>query len=108
NTSKLNQTITVLGANGQTVTPPGTSGKSGLHVRIVLLPQSLHTLLKKGLMMRVSSDARANGIASVSIPRRLAKRAHIKVGHKPFAVIGVGTVSGITDGTVNLHLKLSH
>jgi hypothetical protein len=58
-------------------------------------------------MMRVSSNARANGIAYVSIPRKLARRAHIKVGRGPFVVIGVGTVSGITDGTVSLHLKLS-
>jgi hypothetical protein len=107
NSSTLNQTITVLGGSGQVVTPPNSSGKHGLHVRILLMPQSLHTVLAHGVNVRVTSDARASGIAWVSIPRGLAKRAHIKAGRKPFVVIGVGTVSGISDGTVSLHLKLS-
>ena len=56
--------------------PPNSSGKSGLHVRILLLPQSLKTVLEHGVMLRVSSNARANGIAYVSIPRSLAKRGY--------------------------------
>jgi hypothetical protein len=110
NTSTQSQTVTVLGGSSSGSggsSGSGTSSKSALHVRILLLPQSLHAVLKKGVMMRVSSNARANGIAYVSIPRSLARRAHIKVGNKPYVVIGVGTVSGITDGTVSLHLKLS-
>jgi hypothetical protein len=103
----LSQTVTVLGAGGQPVTPPGSSGGPGLHVRILLMPQSKRSILEHGVNLRVTSNARANGIAWVSIPRGLAKRAHIKAGHKPYVVIGVGTVSGIRDGTVSLHLKLS-
>jgi hypothetical protein len=104
NSDHLSQTVTVLGAGGQPVT---SGGGPGLHVRMLLMPQSLRTILVHGLSLRVTSNARANGIAYVSIPRSLAKRAHIKVGRKPYVVIGVGTVSGITDGTVSLHLKLS-
>lgn len=111
NTSTLSQTVTVLGGGGGGGTSgspgSGNSGKGGLQVHILLMPQSLKTVLSHGVMMRVSSNARANGIAYVSIPRKLARRAHIKVGRGPFVVIGVGTVSGITDGTVSLHLKLS-
>jgi hypothetical protein len=107
NSATLHQTITVLGANGQPVTPPGSSGKTGLHVRILLMPQSLRAILAHGVNLRVTSNARANGIAYISIPRSLARRGHIRVGNKPYVVIGVGTVSGITDGTVSLHLKLS-
>jgi PKD domain len=111
NTDTLSQTVTVLGGSGNTggSGSPGSGGssKGGLQVHILLMPQSLHTVIKHGVDLRVTSNAKANGIAWVSIPRRLAKRAHIKAGHKPFVVIGVGTVSGITDGTVSLHLKLS-
>ena len=106
NTDSLSQTVAVLGANGQPVSSSGGS-KHGLHVRILLMPQSLRMILDHGVNLRVSSDGRANGIAYVSIPRSLAKRAHIKTGRKPSVVIGVGTLSGITDGTVSLHLTLS-
>jgi PKD repeat protein len=114
NTATLKQTITVLGSNGEPVANPSNPGnpgnpasKTGLQFHILLMPQSLKALLSHGVLVRVSSNARASGIAWVSIPRRVAKRAHIKVGRKPSVVIGVGTVSAIADGTVSLHLKLS-
>jgi hypothetical protein len=103
-TSTLREPIHVLGATSSPGSPPASPK---LLVRIMLMPQSLHSVLGNGVMMRVSSNARANGLAYVSIPRRLAKRARIKVGHSPSVVIGVGTVSAITDGTVSLRLKLS-
>jgi hypothetical protein len=111
NTDAVSQTVTVLGGSGSTggsgSPGSGSSSKSTLQVHILLMPQSRRSVLEHGVNLRVSSNAKANGIAWVSIPRSLAKRAHIKAGHKPFVVIGVGTVSGITDGTVSLHLKLS-
>ena len=83
------------------------SSRSALQVRIQLLPQSLSGVLDNGVTLRVSSSARAAGIAYVSIPRSVAKEAQIQVGKKPNAVIGVGTLSGVKHGTVSLHLKLS-
>jgi hypothetical protein len=106
NAATLSQTAQVLGAGGQPVGVPPASGKN-LHVRIQLLPQGLRAVLHKGLMVRVSSNERADGIASVLISRALARRAHIKVGRRPFVVVGVGTLSGIKNGTVRLHLRFS-
>ena len=83
------------------------SSRSALHVRIQLLPQSLSGVLDNGVTLRVNSNARAAGIAYVSIPRSVAKDAQIHVGNSPNALIGVGTLSGVKDGTVSLHLKLS-
>jgi hypothetical protein len=103
NTTTLSQKITVLGGIGA----PGGAPSGAWRAHILLMPQSLDAVLNNGLMMRVSSNARANGIVYVSIARSLARRAHIKVGRRASVVIGVGTLSGITNGTVSLHLKLS-
>ncbi len=122
NVANLSQSVQVLGANGQPVnssnpqsgTNSGTtsssgggSGSGGLRVRIQLLPQGLRTVLRSGIVIRVSSTAPANGIATVSISRAAAKRAHIKTGRGGSVVIGRGTLSSIKDGTVSLHLALS-
>jgi len=102
NATTLTQTIAVLGANGQ---PAGSS--SGLQVRLQLMPQSLRTVLRGGIVVRVSSNQAAAGIASVLISRADAKRARIKSGGGPAVVIGRGTVPAIKAGTVNLRLWLS-
>jgi hypothetical protein len=120
NTATITQTVTVLGANGQPVagngaaqstTSTSTSAGSGsgasLSVRLQLLPQSLKAVLKGGIAVRVSSNKAANGIATVSISRSTARRAHIKVGHAATVRIGIGTVSSVTNGTVTLRLHLS-
>jgi hypothetical protein len=107
NSATVSHVIEVLGANGQPVTSPTSSSGKGLRVHILLLPQGLRAVLRRGVMVRVSSNQRAAGIATVSISRALARRAHINVGRGPSVVIGVGTVSGITNGTVRLHLRLS-
>jgi PKD domain len=112
NVASLSQTITVLGPNGQPVSPPHTSGPRpptlpALRVRLQFMPQGLRTMLRVGLSVRVSSNQRADGIATLSISRKSAKQAHIRTGRGPTVVIGRGTVSGITNGTVNLHLRLS-
>jgi PKD domain len=119
NVNTLRQTIQVLGDNGQPI-PPATPGsgsgagsgsgsKSGsaLSVRIQLLPQSLKAVLHKGIAVRVSSNKAANGIATVWIPRAVAKRAHIKTGKARAVRIGIGTVASIRDGRVTLRLHLS-
>jgi hypothetical protein len=127
NVRSLTQTIVVLGADGLPVPPattptgtgpgggtPGTGAPGGgqtnspaLQVRLQLLPQGLRSVLRLGVAVQVRSNQAANGITRVSISRATARRAHIKAGRGPSVVIGVGTVSGIKDGTVTLHLRLS-
>ena len=110
NTASVTQTLTVLGSNGQPVnnTPaPGGSNPGSLSVQLQLLPQSLKSVLRNGIGLRVTSNRAANGIATVWITRAAAKRAKIKVGKGPAVRIGIGTVSSITNGTVTLRLHLS-
>ena len=116
---QLAQTIQVFGDDGQTppsaTTPsapsPGSGGGSAggalLNARLQLLPQSLKSVLRSGIAVRVSSNKAANGIATVWITRAAAKRAHIKVGRAAAVRIGIGTVSSVTNGTVTLRLHLS-
>jgi PKD domain len=114
NVAHITQTIQILGSNGQPAPPTNTSSSGGsgtgsgaLNVRLQLLPQSLKTVLRNGISIRVMSNAAANGIATVSITRISAKKAHIQVGQNPSVRIGLGTVSSIKSGTVTLHLYLS-
>lgn len=107
NVASLNQAITVLGPTGVPVTPPPTKHPTpGLSVRIQLLPQSLRSMLRSGVAVRVSSNQGADGIATLSISRSAAKAAHIRTGRGPSVVIGRGTLSGIKNGSVKLHLHL--
>jgi hypothetical protein len=76
-------------------------------VHIQLLPQSLKAVLRNGILVRVSSNKAANGIATVTITRRAARKAGIKVGRAGYVRIGLGTVNSITNGTVTLRLHLS-
>jgi hypothetical protein len=102
--------ISVLGPTGQVVTLPGAGGKGtspGLHVKLQLLPQGLKSLLRHGVSLKVTANEAAAGIASISITRSEAKRAHIAAGRGSSVVIGVGTVKGVVNGTVALHLRLS-
>jgi hypothetical protein len=106
--ASVSQTMSVLGANGQPVTPPPSNHtNTALQARLLLLPQSLRTLLRTGLHLRVLSNEPADGFVTLSISRGAAKRAHIKTGRSSTVVVGRGTVSGVTTGTVNLHVKLS-
>ncbi len=115
NTSTLVEPIVVLGANGQPSPPSGGSGSGGsgsgsgnaLQVHLQLQPQSLKAILRNGISVRVTSNAAANGIATVVISRKAAKRAHIKVGKAATVRIGLGTVSSVQNGTITLHLHLS-
>ena len=85
----------------------GLRSRAASSVRLQLQPQSLKTILRSGIAVRVTSNAAANGIATVVITRKAAKRAHIKVGRGPTVRIGLGTVSSIKNGSVLLHLHLS-
>ena len=62
--------------------------------------------LSPGVSVLVSSNEPAAGLVYVSISRKTAKRAHIKVGRGPQVTIGRGTVSGIKAGSQSLHLHL--
>jgi PKD domain len=102
NIRSLTQTIEVLGSGGHVI----STGR--MHVALQLLPQSLRSVLQHGLAVRVSSNEPADGIATLSITRSEARRAHLRAGRGPGVVIGRGTVAQIKDGTVTLHLRLSH
>jgi hypothetical protein len=106
NHSRISQTIVVLGADGQPVTPPPPASPS-LHARLQLLPQGLRTMLRVGLAARVSSNEVADGIATMSISARDATRAHIRHGRAATVVIARGTISPVRNGTVALNLHLS-
>lgn len=108
NVASANQTIVVLGTTGNPVTiPPGSHGKTKLHARLQLVPQGLRAMLRSGLAVRVSSNLRADGIATLSMSRKAAKRAGIRSGRGVAVIIARGTVSGLKNGTANLHLHVS-
>ncbi|MDQ6779313.1 MAG: PKD domain-containing protein [Actinomycetota bacterium] len=106
--------VNVLGVNGKPVTPPGTVpgtgttlGHTALHAHLLLLPEGMQAMLRHGLSLRVSSNEAADGFVTLSISRGAAKRAHIRTGHSATVVVGHGTISGVTAGTVNMGVKLS-
>jgi len=92
-------TGTIASAPGVTIAP--------FKVRIQILPQSLKAMLRGGMTLRLSSNENASGIATLSIPRSAAKKAHIASGRAASVVIGRGTMSQIKSGTMKLHLGLS-
>jgi hypothetical protein len=91
------------------VSTPSGSGqvKSALRASLQLLPQGLRTMLRAGVAVRVSTNQRVDGIATLAISRSAARRAKINPGHGATVVIGRGTVSGLGRGTVKLHLHVS-
>jgi PKD domain len=109
NVRSLAQSIQVLGPNGQTTPSPANHpiSKAALRVHLQLMPQGLLAMLRSGIVVRVSSNASADGIVTLSISRGDAKRARIRYGRAPTVVIGRGTVSRVRHGTISLHLRLS-
>lgn len=110
NTRTVTQTVEVMQSDGQ---PPssnhgGGHGSSKFKVHLQLLPQSLKGVLHDGLQVKVSSNEKADGFATLTIPESEAKKAHIH-GNRTSSgvVVGRGTVSGITDGTDSLRVKIS-
>lgn len=102
NVASLKQAITVL---GPVASSPSQAPK--LRANLLLMPQSLRTVLRSGVAVVLSSSEPADGIATLSIPRAAARRAHIATGRGGPVVIARGTVSGIKAGTSRLHLRLS-
>jgi hypothetical protein len=119
NVDTISQNVEVLGSNGQPTPVPVSTGGGGsgggssstpssaLNVHLQLLPQSLKSVLSRGIAVRVNSNRAANGIATVWITRAAARKAHIKTGKAAAVRIGLGTVSSITNGTIILRLHLS-
>jgi hypothetical protein len=113
NTDTLTQTVEVLQADGQPPSPGGNpsggGGSTKLKVSLQLVPQSLRSVLRDGLAVRVRSNRAANGFATLSIFRSAAHRAHLSSAGNPKAlvVIGRGTVAGIKAGTARLHVRVS-
>lgn len=114
NSEPIVQTVQVMGPAAPPAPSPGgpgsggsTSGHGGLNVHLQMLPQSLKSVLRNGIALRVSSNRAANGVATVWITRAAARRAHIKTGKAAAVRIGLGTVSSITNGTITLRLHLS-
>jgi hypothetical protein len=109
NVASASQTITVLGANGsQPVTKAnGATSKGRLSLHMQLMPQSFISMLRNGVAVRVTSNEAADGLATLSIPRRDADRAGLSHGHGRPVVIGRGTISHVANGTGTLHLRIS-
>lgn len=85
----------------------GTAAAAGLIVKLQLLPQGLGAVLYRGVALQVTSTAPANGFATISLSRKLAKLAHLRSGGRAPVVIGSGTINQIRDGVVRLHLHLA-
>jgi hypothetical protein len=110
NVASITQNITVQGAGGSQPPPPpggGPKKRSPMQVSLQLLPQGLRSVLRNGLVLRVTSNEPADGVSIISISRSAAKRAHLSTGRSATVVVGRGTVAGVKNGTVHLHLRLS-
>jgi hypothetical protein len=108
NFRSFSQTITVLGASGQTVPPPPPPPATlRFRVRLQLMPQGLKSVLRSGVAVQVNSNEAADGIATLSISKSDARRAHLRTGRGATVVVGRGTVSGIRNGTMQLHVRLA-
>ena len=103
----ISQAVTVLGSGGTPPPDTGPTQKSKLNARLALIPQGFRAILRSGIAMRVTSNEPAAGLTKIWISKRDAKRAHIRTGRAANVVIGQGTISGIKNGTVTLHLRLS-
>jgi hypothetical protein len=115
-------TVTDRGANVQTLTqtikvdgppPAGGSGSGGgggatpaLGVQAQLLPQSLRSALSRGIGLTLSAQEDADGLASVSLPAAVARRAHLGKVHGATMTLAQGPLSGVTGASTTLHLHL--
>jgi hypothetical protein len=108
NVASLSQTVKVLGPPAPVPPPPPPTPKSaGWQAHLQLMPEGLRSVLRAGLALRVDSNQAANGFVTISITRGAARRAHIAARGGATVVVGRGTVSGVVNGTVTLHLRLS-
>jgi hypothetical protein len=92
------------------VGPPGTTTpvapQTALNARAQLLPQSLRAVLSGGLAVRITSNLKADGLTTLSLSRADAKRAHLHVTRATSVVIGNGTIAGIKDGSMTIHVRV--
>ncbi len=107
NASTISQSIDVLGPGKPAPPGPPPPPSPGLALRAQLMPQGLRSVLRSGLVMRVTSNVQADGIVTLTISRAAARRARIRGGRGPTVTVGRGTVSSIRAGTMTLHLRLS-
>ncbi len=105
NVAAATQQVTVTGSGGNSPPPPNT--KTKLKARVALIPQSYKSMLRSGIALQVTSNEPADGFSTILISRSAAKHAHLRTGRSASVVVGRGTVSGIKNGTVRLHLRLS-
>lgn len=99
----------VTGTTGPTGTTGTTAPQStpSLAVKAQLLPQARRGVLARGLAIQLASNQAANGFATVSVPRALAKHLGITTGRRTSVVIASGTVSQVKAATMKLHLRLA-
>ncbi len=103
NVAKLTQQIDVTGSG----TTPGRPGKgAALKAKLLLMPESLKSVLGSGISMHVTVNEKAAGFITISITRGEARTAHI-AGRGSSVVIGRGTVSQLKNGTASLRLRMA-
>lgn len=103
NVAKLTQQIDVTGPG----TTPGRPGKgAALKAELLLMPESLKSVLGSGISMHVTVNEKAAGFITISITRGEARTAHI-AGRGSSVVIGRGTVSQLKNGTASLRLRMA-
>lgn len=103
--AKLTQAIFVTGPGA---TPGTQSGKhrTALKASLLLMPESLKSVLGSGISMHVTVNEAAAGFVTISITRSEARKAHI-AGRGSSVVIGRGTVSRLKHGTASLRLRMA-
>jgi PKD domain len=102
NVAKLTQEIHVTGPG----TVSGTGKGAALKAKLLLMPESLKSVLGSGISMHVTVNEKAAGFITVSITRGEARSAHI-AGRGSSVVIGRGTVSQLKNGTASLRLRMA-
>jgi len=106
--------IALVGSAQAVVVDPSHAGQASVaynptprfRVRLQLMPQGLKSMLHSGVAVQVSSNERADGIVTLSISKSAARQAHIRVGRGATVVVGRGTVPGIKNGIMQLHVRL--
>lgn len=98
NVRSLSQQITVLGAK-----PPGPAG---LTAHLQLLLQSLHSVLRSGIAVRIISNLKADGFTTLSISKVAARQAHLRTSRAASVMIGRGTLTGIVPGSTVLRVRI--
>ncbi len=104
NIATITQQVTVTSGG---ISPPPPNHQAKLKARLALIPQSYTSMLRSGIALRVTSNEPADGFSTILISRSAAKRAHLRTGRSANVVVARGTVSGIKNGTVKLHLRLA-